>query len=815
VFRHYVALAVRNVARAKLYAAISVVGLAIGFGAAALIGLYVHDELTYDRWLPNHDRIFQVSASASTGAPSGVGPSDLGKWVEEEYPELEHVTRLFRDYQAFLVPSDRTDFKANEQIVWADANVFGVFRLPVVAGSLDGALDKPDSLVLSRRTAAKYFGKPESAVGKTLLLNGQQPMVVTAVIAPLPSSTHLGTIDVLAAAHAPYSPTALQDRTPITIFGGKLWNSATYFLLKPHEPIEPLRESLKTLIDRHAPLSVDARRKPSEIWALTLRPIGAIHLSSNDLKNPDGQALSAVYTVSAIGLLIVLVASINFVNLLTALGVRRALEVGVRKALGAQRRDLFKQFMTESFLYVGVGAAVGLGLAWLALKPLNVFLQRTIDLSMFAEPRLIVGTIAFLALVAFLAGLYPALVLSAYRPATVTRGGRVSAGQAGVRQVLVVLQFAILITLLISTVVTYRQMHLGMREALRQSTDPILLVRGCNETLKAEMLRARGVVAAACSMGAPQWGFQLGSAIKRGDRESTPMRYLPLDFGFFELFGMKLAAGRYWDPSLGTESTPPDNVWKVPEAIVVNETAARALGFGTPGEAIGQVVTFSHLFRQPATFTPAHDANIIGVVEDFQIGSVHDAIPPAAFYVDVGNANYLNLKLDGRSTPEALDAIDRVLKDYGGPAPPQKTFFSASVQNMYLGLLRQTTLFSVFVLVAVLIAVLGLIGLAAHAAASRTREIGIRKALGGGRWTITRLLLWQFSRPVLLANLIAWPVAYWAMSAWLAGFAKHVALDWWLFAGAAALTLAVAIAAVLVHTWGMAGTRPVTALRYE
>ena len=814
MLRHYIALALRNVARAKLYAAISVVGLAIGFGAAALIGLYVHDELTYDRWLPNHERIFQVSAALSTGVPSGVGPSDLGKWVEEEYPQLEYVTRLFRD-QGYFVPTDRTDFKSNEVIHWADASVFGVFQFPVVAGSLDGALDKPDSLVLSRRTAAKYFGKAESAVGKTLLLNGQQPMVVTAVIAPLPSNTHLGTIDVLAAAHAPYSPTALQDRTPITIFGGKLWNSATYFLLKPNERIEPLRESVKTLIDRHAPTSVDARRKPSEIWALTVRPIGAIHLSSNDPKDPDGQALSALYTVSAIGLLIVLVASINFVNLLTALGVRRALEVGVRKALGAQRSDLFKQFMTESFLYVGVGAAVGMGLAWLALKSLNVFLQRTIDLSMFADVRVAAGTLLFLALVAFLAGLYPALVLSAYRPATVTRGGRVSSGQAGVRQVLVVLQFAILITLLISTVVTYRQMHLGMREALRQNTDPILLVRGCNETLKGEMLRARGVVAAACSMGVPQWGFQLGSAMKRGDREATPTRYLPLDFGFFELFGMKLAAGRYWDASLGTESTPPDNVWKVPEAIVVNETAARALGFGSPTEAIDQLVTFSHLFRQPATFTPAHDAKIIGVVEDFQIGSVHDAIPPAAFYVDIGNANYLNLKLDGRSTPEALDAVDRVLKDYGGPAPPQKVFFAASVQNMYLGLLRQTTLFSAFVVIAVLIAVLGLVGLAAHAAASRTREIGIRKALGGGRWTITRLLLWQFSRPVLLANLIAWPVAYWAMSAWLAGFAKHVALEWWLFAGAGALTLAVAIAAVLVHTWGMAGTRPVTALRYE
>ena len=231
---------------------------------------------------------FRSSARRSTGSLSGVGPSDLGKWVESDYPQIEHVTRLFRD-QAFFVPSDRTDFKANELIHWADANVFGVFQFPVVAGSLDGALDKPDSLVLSRRTAEKYFGKAESAVGKTLLWNGQQPMVVTAVIAPLPSSTHLGTIDVLAAAHAPYSPTALQDRTPITIFGGKLWNSATYFLLKPNEPIEPLRESIKTLIDRHAPMSVDARRKPSEIWVLTVRPIDAIHLARILKKTPTAR----------------------------------------------------------------------------------------------------------------------------------------------------------------------------------------------------------------------------------------------------------------------------------------------------------------------------------------------------------------------------------------------------------------------------------------------------------------------------------------------------------------------------------------------
>jgi putative ABC transport system permease protein len=226
-------------------------------------------------------------------------------------------------------------------------------------------------------------------------------------------------------------------------------------------------------------------------------------------------------------------------------------------------------------------------------------------------------------------------------------------------------------------------------------------------------------------------------------------------------------------------------------------------------------VRFAHLFRLPATFTPQHDATIIGVLKDFQIGQVREAIPPAAFYVDPGNFRVLSLKLDGRAMPEALKAIDRIWNEHAGPAPPQTSFYDRRIQNMYLDLKRQTTLFTVFAGIAVLIAVLGLLGLAAHAAVTRTKEIGIRKALGGGRWTITRLLLWQFARPVLLANVIAWPVAYYVMSVWLNGFARRVALEWWMFVGAGAITLIVAVAAVLAHTWGMAGTRPVTALRYE
>jgi putative ABC transport system permease protein len=539
-------------------------------------------------------------------------------------------------------------------------------------------------------------------------------------------------------------------------------------------------------------------------------------LSAGSAAEPDAERHGVVYTVSAIGVLIVLVASINFVNILTALGMRRALEVGVRKAIGAQRADLIAQFMTESFLYVTLGAAAGFGIAALALRPLDKFLNRTIDFSMFFNGRVGMGALAVLAATALLAGVYPSLVLSSFRPATATKGARGGRGQTVVRQSLVLLQFAILIALLISTGGTYRQLAFGMREALRRDNEQIVLVSTpCRETLKTELERVPGVLAGACSMWPPQWSSQLGSAIQLRDREPVSTRYLALDFGLFDLYGLELAAGRDFDPALGTDAPPADNVWTSPESIIVNETLARALGFVDPRNAVGQVGTFGHIFRQPATFTTPHDAVIVGVVKDFQIGSVQDAIPPAAFYVDPPDGGVVSLKLDGRSMPEALDAIKRVWAQYGDGNPIRLAFYAETIQNMYVDLRRQTTVFTVFAGVAVLIAVLGLVGLAAHAAVSRTREIGIRKALGGGRWAITRLLLWQFSRPVLLANLVAWPVAYWAMSAWLQGFARRVELEWWMFVAAAAMTLLVAVAAVLAHTWRMARTRPVAALRYE
>lgn len=807
MLRYYLAVGLRHMARSSLYAAISVGGLAIAFAAATLIALYVHDELDYDRWIPNYDRIYQVSAGVPGRPTTGVVPSDFGLWLEADFPQLEAVTRLF-PAPAFL---QNGDTKFNETVYWADANVFEVFRFPVVAGNLTDALERPDGLVLTRELAVKYFGRPD-AVGETLLLDGEHPMEVTAVIEDFPSNTHFQA-QVFAPGHAAHSPAAEQDRAPIRQFGAKLWNTRTYFLLPPGEPIEPIRAGMPAMLDRHTPSS--GGRSPGETYPIMVRPIAEIHLSPGMVGGPSSD-LSRLYTVSAVGLLIVTAAVINFVNLLTALGIRRAVEVGVRKAVGASRRQLIVQFMSESALYVAAAAAAGLVLAAALLPVFNAYLLRTMDFAILTQPGLLAGALLFLVLVAVLAGLYPSAVLSAFRPAIAMKARAMSAGVAGVRQGLVVVQFGILIGLLIATVVIYRQMEFGTREALWQAEDPILLIQGpCSDALKAQLIALPGVRGAACSLQLPQLGIGPVSGIRTRDGDGIGIRNTAVDFGFFELYGLKAVAGRFFSPELGTDRVPPDNVWTAPEALVINETGAEALGFGSPEQAVGQLATFNHMFRLPATFTGPHDAEIIGVVEDFQIGSVRSEIFPAAFYVDPEQGTLLSVKLDGATVPETLDAVDRVWEELGDGGPIRRRFFDEAVQRMYLDIRRQMQLFSVFAGIAILISVLGLVGLAAHAAATRTKEIGIRKTLGGKRGEIMRLLVWQFSKPVLWANVLAWPAAYYVMSAWLQGFARRVDPEPWIFLAATAVALLVALATVSLHAYSMAGTRPVSALRYE
>lgn len=810
IVRHYFGTAVRSARRAKFHAAVCLLGLVVGISAALLIAIYVLDELSYDRWIPGHEQVVQLSMGGVGQPTLGAAPSDIGHWVRSDFPYLEGVTRLFNE----SVVLERNGARFAERVTWADATFFDVLPLPIIAGDRATALARPDGIVLTRAVALKVFGTID-VVGELVDLN-RQPMIVSAVLEDLPSNTHLD-IDVLAPAHAPFSSAAEQDRNPLEYFGGKAWLAVTYARLPPNVSIAEFRQEMPAMLDRRT--APGSPRRVSERYDMTVRPIAAVHLSSG-LASASAIDARPLYVLAAVAALIVLAAGINFVNLMTARAAARALEVGVRKSLGASQRDLIVQFMTEVWLYVGLATVAALVLIAAVLLPaLNAFLLRSIELRSLLDPAVIVGLMVFVAGVGLLAGTYPSLVLSRFPAATVMRTATLRGGGL-VREALIVAQFAILIALLVGTAIVDRQATFAIDETVGEYSKPIvnLSPTTCPAALKNELRAIPEVEAVACADQLPQWGIGTATPMRRRDGEFRGgIYYTSVDFGFFDLYGLRLVAGRSFDENLASDAAPTDNEWNRPEAVVLNESAVSLLELGSPAQAIGEVLAWRRLFRSPSTFTPMHDAEVIGVIEDFQTGPLTDSgIRPAAFYVDAGQATVLSVNLSGRDLAATRAAIGEVWQSFGDPRPIEAFgFFDQTIEYMYLDLTRQHRIFAVFASVAVFLAFLGLLGLLVHTGERRTKEVAVRRILGGHRLDIVAMLLWQFARPILLAVAIAWPFAYFTAGAWLEEFARRVELDALSFLLPALATLLAALLIVVAHACVILRRRPVTALRYE
>jgi putative ABC transport system permease protein len=531
-------------------------------------------------------------------------------------------------------------------------------------------------------------------------------------------------------------------------------------------------------------------------------------------------SMDAVFAIGAIGLLILSTASVNFVNLMTARASRRAIEVGVRKVCGAARRHLTAQFIGESVIYALISMGLGLGLAALSLPGVNRFLDRTIRLTLLSDAIPGALAITLTVLVGVLAGLYPAVVLSSFRPAGVLKAAA-SQGPASatVRQSLVMLQFALLISLLIATTVIERQVNFALTDAQRLDADEVVVIdQTCRPAFKDAVAALSGVRAATCSYSLGLTDRPLGgSRVTRPGGESIgEFRSDIVDPGFFEFYGFTPIAGRFLD---GRASDAAPQRFS-PRTLVINETMVRKLGFASPQAAIGQTLIVPN-GSSPST------PEIVGVVADFATDTIRNPVQPTFFYVDptgysvtgMGGKKFelgmLSIRLVGAQAPETLTEIDRLWKQTGSGQPISRFFLKQSIQARVADLSRQGTLFGVAAAVAIFIALLGLFGMSVFVAEHRTKEIGIRKAMGATRKDILRQLLWQFTKPVLSANLVAWPTTYYFMKRWLEGFAYHVDLEPWSFLAASALAVAIAVLTVTGHALLVARAQPVAALRYE
>ncbi|HEV2703081.1 MAG TPA: FtsX-like permease family protein [Steroidobacteraceae bacterium] len=798
MFRNSLAAALRHLARNKLYTAIGVIGLAVGLCTALLAALVVHNQLSHDHFIPGYDRIYVGVTVITPPGHATIYMGSTNTFVAAQlalrFREIEAVTRLALDTATLK----HLNVEASERIYWADPNAFAVLPLPTLAGDLGKALARPDAIVLSRSVARKYFGR-DAPLGETLLLKvpgseAAHVLSVAAVIEDLPpNETHLAA-GIFVSSLAPWTGLHRADAAPGNVPGSNVaLGTNTYVKLAPNASARRLLQAMPTM-------AATLFARPPKGWALALTLMRMDRIDFNPWQNPG--FAGRVMMAAIVGVGILLIAAINFVNLFTARANRRAREVSIRKLAGARRRVLIVQFLAESMAYVVVASLLAVALAEWTLPYANAFLDAGATFRYWRDPALLGSMLAAVLLLGAIAGAWPALALSAFRPLRVLKGLAGHSRNARLlRQGLVTLQFAILVGLMIAAGVVYLQRHFATQDALRVDTDQMLLVRSaCNPAFVNLVQALPGVRGLACSSAALLDDSQLMTA---NDRTGVPQLVFvaPVAPSLFALYGVKAVAGKLTGSANGIY-------------YVINETAARQLGFARPADALG--------FALPAIGhgkTPDSNATleVIGVVPDFSLGSVQRRIEAVGYVVTPADNdfNLLNIKLTGGQIPETLAAIDAAWKATEGRHPISRLFLEEHIQSLYTAMLREAQLFAVFTGVAVVLACLGLLGLAASIAERRTREIGIRKALGAETADVLHLLLQQFAKPVLWANLIAWPVTAFAMHRWLQGFAYHVDLPLWLFPAAAGVALVIALLTVSTHSILVARAKPVAALRYE
>jgi putative ABC transport system permease protein len=760
--------------------AIAVAGLAVGLAGALMLALVARNALGFNSFVPDRDRTYlAISILGGEGMAPMVDDGTnhaAAALIRANMPDVEAVGRLFPAEAALRRNGEALPTK----IYWADPEIFDVLRLPVVAGRPKAALDRPDGLVMTQSEAVRHFGRT-NAVGAVIDVDGT-PMVLRAVIADLPP----GMSDLDRGVFA-------SGRSAKADFGPASWmiQVRTYLRLRQGASPEAAERRLAPLIRGLV------RENLRGHYAMRLLPIGKIAL--DPALHPG--ARERLEVGSLIAALILFIAVANYVNLSTALSTRRWREIGVRAACGASRGGIAGQFLAEAVATVLIALLLGAALVELTIPSLNALFQTQATFDYLAHPILLLWLVVGGLALGLAAGAYPAFILSGLSPAALLRDrGVAMKGRSRVADLLVAAQFAILIGLMVALAVVHQQRRFAMTEALRLNVDQLLGVAApCPASFRQEVSKLPGVLGTSCvDLGLLQGPWSSFIPIRGRQISTDNIAMLPSSFA---LLGISPVAG-------SLEALPPDGEDSV-EHIIVNETAVRRFGLGDPSAAIGKLLP---LLVGPGATRPAA---IVAVVPDFSLETVEKAIKPTIYRPSREQLSLVLIKLKGHDIPETLGAIDRLWRQTGQQQPIQRKFLSDHIEELYGDLQRNTRIFALFSGVAALLSAAGIAGMAIATADRRTKEIGIRKALGARTDQVLALLLARMSRPVLWANLIAWPCAWWLMRNWLNGFAYRVPLHLWLFPAAALIALAVTLGSAGLQALNVARRRPVEALRYE
>lgn len=808
MLRNYFKIALRNLRKHVGFTAINIFGLAVGLACCLLITLYVVDELSYDRFHAKADRIFRINTDVKFGGNDmkmAVSPDPVGPTLKQDYPQVEHFVRLHERGTWLVKQAGAATNLRENNITFADSTLFDVFTLPLVSGDPKRALTSPNTVVISESAAKRHFGS-QDAMGKTLIFDNDKTFKVTGVMRDMPTNSHF---------RSDFFLTMLNDEYP---WGQWLSNNHySYVVLREGVDYKQFEKNFDAVIEKYVGpqalqaigSTMDQFRKAGNRYQFWLMPITDIHLhSKQQIEFSPAGDIQYVYIFSAVALFILLIACINFMNLATARSANRAKEVGVRKVLGSERQQLIGQFMSESVLMTVLAMVLALIIVAAAIPFFNTVAAKELSIQSLLSPYLVPILVVLPIVVGLLAGSYPALFLSSFKPISVLKGKiNVSLKNVSLRSGLVVFQFMMSVILIVGTIIVYRQITYIQNKNLGFKRDQILTINDVyalgkqTETFKQEVLRLPGVMSGSVS------GF-LPTPSNRSDnsffpegqvdqRNAVNMQAWGVDHDYVKTLGMQIVQGRDFSREFGADSS----------AVILNETAAKLFG---GKDILGKRIMS---FDDP-TLKSFKTYTVIGVVKNFHFESLRRNISALGLVLEP-SSGAASFRLSSTDLPAVISQIESKWKQLAPGQPFNYAFMEEAFDNMYRAEQRVGTIALTFAGLAILIACLGLFGLAAFMAEQRTKEIGVRKVLGASVFSIVGLLSKDFLKLVLIAILIASPIAWYAMSQWLKDFAYKIDIEWWVFALAGVLATLVALLTVSFQSVKAALMDPVKSLRAE
>lgn len=810
MIKNYFKIAWRNLTRYKFISFINLFGLTVGLTSCLLILTYILNELSFDRYNKDADQVYRVTRTFYNGNGeqtlklSTVAPP-FGYYMPSDFPEIQKMTRLLNSGATALRYKDKLINQPD--VYFADENLFDVFTVKVLEGNPKTALSEPFSVMMTEETAKKYFGN-EDPMNKVLRANNQFDVKVTGIYKAFPANAHLHP-EILISFNTLKDSAVYGAENLRTNWGNNSF--FTYIKLPKNYDVKKMEARFPAFLDNHMAGQYGSV-KPSKTTSLGLQKLTDIHLYSHtDYEAEPNGDIARVYIFSAIALFILLIACINYMNLSTARSAIRAKEIGIRKVIGARKKELFFQFLSESVIISWLATLIAFACLYFTLPWLNKLSGQQLFISILLKWQVLIPLLLTPFIVGFISGVYPALFMSSFRPVKTLKGFfKVGGSSINLRKALVVAQFAISIILIITTIIVFQQLHYMQNASLGYDKDHIVTLpynsqlNNQYESFRNSLLRNSSIREVGLSSRIPTGRLldDMGASAP-GQDSMVPLkaeiRYVATDYDFIPTYGIKMLAGRNFSREFGTDTAN----------FVINESAVKAVGWKSPQQAVGKDFKYG--------FITGH---IIGVMKDFHFESLHEKIKPLIFIMPAssGNNSFYNsisIKISGQNISSALSTLKDTWQRYLPDLPYQYSFLDENFSKLYQAEQRQETIFTIFACIAIFIACLGLFGLSAFAITQRVKEIGVRKVLGANPGSIVSLLSKDFVKLVLIAAIIAFPVAWFAMTKWLEDFAYRIDIHWWVFVLAAVLTMLIALATVSLQAIKAAMANPVDSLRNE